>query len=65
GVTHGLDNFSVAVGAHVRPALLHSDVDEDAPGKWAMRAFEPADGFVGAVVVEGVDCALKGFEVSA
>ncbi|MDX1740564.1 MAG: 4'-phosphopantetheinyl transferase superfamily protein [Rhodothermales bacterium] len=64
GVTHGLDNFSVAIGAHVRPALLHSDVDEDAPRKWGMCAFDPADGFVGAVVVEGVDCVLKGFEVS-
>jgi 4'-phosphopantetheinyl transferase len=62
GVTHGLDNFSVAIGAGVRPALLHSDVDTDAPQKWGMRTFTPADGFVGAVVVEGLDCDLRAFE---
>ena len=64
GVTHGLDNFSVGFGPGVPAALLHSEVDDDAPRKWAMRSFLPAPGFVGALAVEGDDWDLLAFDAS-
>ncbi len=65
GVTHGLRNFSVAIGPGVRPALVHSDVDGDAPRKWTMRSFHPDRDFAGALAVEGRECDLRTFDATA
>ncbi len=63
GVTHGLDNFSVAFGPGVPPALVRSAVDEDAASLWMMRSFVPAPGFIGALAAEGRDWQLYTYEV--
>jgi 4'-phosphopantetheinyl transferase len=62
GVTHGLDNFSVAIGPGVKPALVHSQVDEEAPKKWEILSFDPAEGFVGALAVEGHGWGVQAFD---
>ncbi|NNE47354.1 MAG: 4'-phosphopantetheinyl transferase superfamily protein [Rhodothermales bacterium] len=64
GVTHGLDNFTVAIAPDAKPAIIQSKVDADAPERWGMRAFVPADGFAGALVAEGKDWSLRHFQFS-
>ena len=63
-MTHGLDNFTVAIAPDAEPAIVQSKVDAAAAEKWGMRAFVPADGFAGALVVEGKDWSLRSFEFS-
>lgn len=62
GVTHGLANFTVAFGHGTEPGIVHSEIDPRAAERWGMRTFVPAEGFVGAIVAENGDWALRMYE---
>jgi 4'-phosphopantetheinyl transferase len=52
GLTLPLDSFEVSL-APGRPAGLLSCVEEGQLERWSLRSFDPAPGFVGAVVAAG------------
>jgi len=53
GLSHPLDSFDVSVAPGEPAALLSRS------GQWSMDAFTPRHGFQAAVVVEGVDQAVR------
>jgi len=53
GLSLALDQFEVGFGPGVRPALLSVVGDPDAGERWHMSDLRPADGFAGALAVEG------------
>jgi 4'-phosphopantetheinyl transferase len=53
GLSHPLDSFDVTVAPGEPAALLSR------PGQWSMVGFAPRHGFEAAVVVEGVDQAIR------
>jgi 4'-phosphopantetheinyl transferase len=52
GLTERLSAYTVAYARGQRDALLHVEGNPEAPLRWSMVGLEPADGFVGALVVE-------------
>jgi 4'-phosphopantetheinyl transferase len=53
GLSHPLDSFDVSVAPGEPAALLSR------PGQWSMDGFAPRHGFQAAVVVEGIDQAIR------
>jgi 4'-phosphopantetheinyl transferase len=53
GFSLPLKSFAVSLSPGEPPALLWSDTDPAAPGRWAFGALALPPGYIGAVVVEG------------
>jgi len=53
GLSLALDQFEVGFGSGVRPALLSVVGDPQAGDRWHISGLRPADGFAGALAVEG------------
>jgi 4'-phosphopantetheinyl transferase len=53
GFSHRLDTFEVAFGPGVAPAVLSSRDEPDATVRWTVHDLQPADGYCGALIVEG------------
>ena len=67
GLSLPLNQFVVAFGAGVAPALLSAKDDPNASARWLVRNLQPADGFAGALVVEAGELEMRcwKFEVGA
>jgi 4'-phosphopantetheinyl transferase len=68
GIANQLRHFTVSVGPACAPAVLAMEGDD--PESWALELFRPADGYLGAVSVQGPRPAagrleLKGFRLRA
>jgi 4'-phosphopantetheinyl transferase len=53
GLSRRLDSFEVAFGPGLAPSIVASNDEPEATVRWAMRDLQPADGYCGALVVEG------------
>jgi 4'-phosphopantetheinyl transferase len=63
GLTLTPARIEVSLGAGAAPALLAIDGDAGAARRWSLRALLPADGYLGAVAVEGSVDRLGRFEL--
>jgi 4'-phosphopantetheinyl transferase len=61
GLRRGLQNFSVAFGPGVQPKMEQIENPQDDPTAWSLLAFEPADGYLGAVALRAQNVRLKLF----
>jgi 4'-phosphopantetheinyl transferase len=59
GLSRALDSFEVAFGPGVAPAILRAADEADAASRWTVVDLQPAEGFAGALVVEGRPVTLK------
>src|SRR6185503_9225943 len=53
GLSRRLDSFAVAFGPGAAPSILATNDDPEAFIRWAVHDLQPADGYCGALVVEG------------
>ncbi len=53
GLSRRLDTFAVAFGPGVAPAILAAGDEPEAATRWAVYDLQPADGYCGALIVEG------------
>jgi 4'-phosphopantetheinyl transferase len=53
GLSRRLDTFEVAFGPGAAPAILAAGDEPDATVRWAVHDLQPADGYCGALIVEG------------
>ncbi len=58
GLSAPLARFSVSLSPREPPELLEISDAPDAAGLWSMSSFDPAPGFVAALVVEGKDWSI-------
>jgi 4'-phosphopantetheinyl transferase len=58
GLSRGLDTFEVAFGPGTRPAILAAGDEPDAATRWAVYDLQPAEGYCGALIVEGAGVAV-------
>ena len=64
GLMRPLNSFQVVVSP-TRPAgLVRLDGDDQAPGRWSLRSFVPAPGYVGALAIEGALTSVEYFDSS-
>jgi 4'-phosphopantetheinyl transferase len=59
GLSLPLDQFVVAFGPGIRPALVSAKDDSLAGANWLMRELRPANGYVGALVIESGESQLR------
>lgn len=62
GLSLPLKLFDVALTPGEPAALLHSREDPQEVHAWSMQALEPGSGYAGALVVEGHDWKLRGWQ---
>lgn len=62
GLWTGLDRFDVGFAPGEEAALLSIDGSVEEAARWTLLALEPGDGFVGAVVAQGIAGALETFD---
>ncbi len=58
GLSAPLAGFSVSLSPHAAPALLDVTGAPEALARWSMASFDPAPGFVAALVAEGKDWSI-------
>jgi 4'-phosphopantetheinyl transferase len=58
GLSRRLDTFEVAFGPGTASAILAADDEPDAAVRWVVHDLQPADGYCGALVVEGPGVAV-------
>jgi len=58
GLSRRLDTFEVAFGPGAAPAILAAGDEPDAAVHWAVYDLQPADGYCGALVMEGPGVAV-------
>ncbi len=59
GLRRGLQNFSVAFGPGVEPKIDEIENPHDDPKAWSLLAFEPANGYLGAVALRAQSVRLR------
>jgi 4'-phosphopantetheinyl transferase len=64
GLSHRLDQFTVAMGLQRENALLEVAGDPDAPNRWWLQRIEPASGYLGAYCIAGRNRRIDWFETS-
>jgi 4'-phosphopantetheinyl transferase len=64
GLSHPLDQFDVSLTAHEPAALLRDHRDAEAVARWQMFNLEFTEKYAGALVVEGREHRLRGFELA-
>ena len=62
GVSLGLERFDVSLKPGEPAALLHSKEDTQEPSRWALIELAPAEGYAGALAVEGQGWRLRYFQ---
>lgn len=53
GLNNSLDGFTVSLAPGEPAQLLHVEGEKDEPSKWSLQSLIPAEGYIGALVVEG------------
>lgn len=62
GLAARLDSFAVSLAPDEPAALLHVDGDPAEAARWSLRSLDLGPGYAGALVVEGFDWRLAGWE---
>ena len=61
GISLGLDRFDVELKPGEPAALLHSREDPQEPARWTLIELDPAEGYAGALAVEGHGWHLRSY----